>query len=346
MVAVSVILPVFNGAKHLDETLSSISAQTFENFEVLCVDDCSSDGSDEIVFRHARRDPRFRYFHTGSNLGMASKAANFVAKKATGTWFVYSSQDDLFSIDWLEKMHSRAVETGADAVLPEVEFYYENAKSTRRISGYHGDHTARLTGHEAFKASLDWTIPGNALWPIRFLKEKGFCDFGAFADEYSVRTFFLACQEVVFCTGTFFYRQDNSNAVTKKAGPALLDEGYNNFMIWRLIVENGFDPAVHSQFALRTLRSVIRARSLIIRTPSLANECPRIKMVWKEMQTEQFRSSLKQGALKVSNPLFRWHYLLAHLSFSWFLVAAYLSASMVRFKKRFLSNTPALPGNA
>lgn len=59
---VSVLLPVRDGAAHLDEALASIAAQTFEDFELVIVDDGSTDGTPRIVEEWARRDPRLRVF--------------------------------------------------------------------------------------------------------------------------------------------------------------------------------------------------------------------------------------------------------------------------------------------
>jgi glycosyltransferase involved in cell wall biosynthesis len=164
MVDITILLPVYNGASYLDDALNALSQQSFDRFEVLCIDDCSNDNSADILRSHAAKDPRFKYLHTGTNLGSAGRAANFAAPHARGLRFVYSSQDDLFSSDWLEKLHTRAQETGADAVLPDLEFYYEGRSARRRIIGFRGDHDARLTGQQAFAASLDWTISGNALY--------------------------------------------------------------------------------------------------------------------------------------------------------------------------------------
>ena len=332
MAKITVMMPVYNGSQYLDETLASLSRQTFDDFEVLCIDDCSTDDSSVIIRGYETRDPRFIYINTGSNLGSAAKAVNFAASNATGSRFVYSSQDDLFSEDWLYKLHACAVRTGADAVLPDVEFYHKNGSENRKIVGYLGDHTARLTGREAFVASLDWTIAGNALWPMAFLKEQGFFDFGTFADECTVRTYFLACDRVAFCDGVFFYRQDNADAITKKPGPGRLDEANNNLMIWRLILQNGFGVEVHGPFALRTLRSVIRARALIFSTRSLASESSRVTQVWRALQSDTFRASLEAGTSMRQNQLLRAVYLRAHLSRNWFVLIAGLSSTVARIK--------------
>ena len=328
------MLPVYNGEAFLDLTLASLGGQTFDDFEVLCIDDCSTDRSAAIIKRYEKADSRFRYINTKTNLGSASKALNFAARFITGSRFVYSSQDDLFSNDWLQKLHNRAAATGADAVLPDVEFFHETGKTNKRISGHLGDHNARLTGRDAFAASLDWSIPGNALWPVAFLKDQGFYEFNAFADEYTVRKFFLECKEVAFCDGVFFYRQDNPNAITKKPSPNRLDEAPTNFMVWSLAMENQFDTAVHGPFALRTFRSLIRAQATIINHPELASETLRMTQIWDDLQSPAFITSLKAGVALKKKQLIGMAYLKAHSSLRWFKLLARLSAAASRIKER------------
>ena len=331
MVEISVLLPIYNGASYLEETLKSLSCQNFSNFEVLCIDDCSSDESADIVRRYAEQDSRFAYIHTGTNLGSAAKAVNFAAARATGRWFVYSSQDDLFSADWLEKLRARALETGADAVLPDVEFYRADGGGQRKIIGFHGDRSAILTGRDAFVASLDWSIPGNALWPISFLVDHGFNDFGAFADEFTVRQFFLSCTKVAFCDGVFYYRQDNQTAITKKPSAGLLDIPDTSWRLWNLIVNSGFGAEVHSPFALRTLRATIRARALLLNNPSLNREAQIVEETWQSLRA----SAAFQGSLAAcSGRAFRKGiYGLAACHRGWFETLARVSAFWARRKR-------------
>ena len=331
MAVITVLLPIYNGAAFLEETLQSLKQQSFPDFEVLCIDDCSTDDSAEIVRSLAAEDGRFVYLHTGSNLGSAPKAINFAAPQATGTWFVYSSQDDLFSDDWLAKLHHHAVDTGADAVLPDVVFYHSDETADRTLVGYHGDRTAIVTGKEAFVASLDWSIAGNALWPMSFLKSHGFEEFGAFADEYTVRSFFLRCGKVAFCDGVFFYRQDNAAAITKKPSKSLLESPDANLRLWNLVMDNQFGPDVHGPLALRVLRGTIRAQALIINHPHLAPEGHLVDSVWATMQSsDAFQASL--ASLRHSPK----HRLRAKLvcpaarSRLWFLTLARLSAFFSR----------------
>lgn len=331
MPKITVLLPIYNGDAFLDETLQSLRQQSFTDFEVLCIDDCSKDNSAEVVQRHAALDDRIIYLNTGRNLGSAAKAVNFAAQKAKGRWFVYSSQDDLFSPDWLEQLHDRAQVTGADAVLPDVVFYHAGHTNDRRIIGYRGDRSAILTGRDAFVASLDWTIPGNALWPISFLQRDGFDDFGAFADEYTVRRFFLKCSQVAFCSGVFFYRQDNADAVTKKPSPNRLDAADTSWRLWHLVLENDFEADVRGPFALRTLRTLIRSQAIIDNNPSLSGETPRLTEIWRSMQlSDAFQTSLSPKGGK--RPLASRIYRRATQSYVWFRLLARVSAFLSKRK--------------
>ncbi|MEM6409336.1 MAG: glycosyltransferase family 2 protein [Pseudomonadota bacterium] len=334
MPEITVFLPVFNGGAYLERTLASLQAQDFVPFEVLCIDDCSTDGSASILQNLAAQDSRFHYMRPDQNLGSASRAIQFAAPRAKGKRFVYSSQDDLFSPDWLSKLHQRALSGGLDAVLPQVEFYHEGKTDNRRLCGLNGSLDAVISGREALIASLDWSIPGNALWPISFLETPGFADLGAFSDEFSVRRFFLACDKIGFCDGIFYYRQDNSEAITKVLKPARLDEVAANFEVWKLLKESAFERETLGSFAYRTLRSLIRAQSFVFLAPQLAGHENGLHRLWSDMKQAglptdlAFAPALQKG--KIRAPL----YMRAARSWPWLRALARVSSWSKRLKRR------------
>jgi glycosyltransferase involved in cell wall biosynthesis len=289
---ISVVMPVYDGAEFLEETLKSLSYQDFKDFEVLCIDDCSTDHSSQILQKYAEEDSRFKYLSTHKNLGIVPKVMNYAASFAIGQYFVYSSQDDLFSEDWLGTLYKRAQDTNADAVLPDVEFFYADHNEKRRISGLNGDRSVIMSGRDAFVASLSWQISGNAMWRINFLKEIGFHDFGMFADEYTIRTFFLNCADVAFCEGVFFYRQDNPNAITKKVSSKLLDAAHNDFKIWELAQQNKFDQDVCGPLAYKALKSLVKNQALIFRRPQLKDHAYKCATDFEALQSNAFEASL------------------------------------------------------
>jgi len=260
---ISIIIPIYNGDKYLRKTFDSIVAQDFGEYEVICVNDCSNDDSLAIINEYVGRDQRFRLFSSKTNLGIVPKVINSIISYAQGQYYFYSSQDDIFSVDLLGSMYTKALETGADAVIPDLVFYYENQPHKNKLlSGLRGDKKIVLTNREAFYYSLDWLIPGNALWKIDLLKKIGYYDFSMNADEYTTRVWFLNCNKIVFSCGTFFYRQDNIDAITKKLSIKKFDIPYTDYMLWKLARDNQFSYEVQEKLIINSWRGLIHYNSL------------------------------------------------------------------------------------
>ena len=102
---VSVIVVNWNGQAHLGRCLAALAAQTFHDFEVIVVDNGSSDGSAEIV---GARWPHYRLLRQDRNLGFAA-ANNIGARAARGAWLALLNNDAFPEPDWLEKL-ARATE--------------------------------------------------------------------------------------------------------------------------------------------------------------------------------------------------------------------------------------------
>ena len=254
-IEITILLPVYNGESYINQTIESILAQNFTNFEVLCIDDCSTDSSIKILEYHAKLDSRIRILRMSSNQGNVPLVLNKTLNEIRGKYVVYSSQDDLFSKDWLMKMYSRAKETGADAVVPDLVFYYENEPNLcKKLIGVKGNREAILTGREATELSLDWTIPGNAMWNVNIIRRLRFADFSFNADEYSTREFYFYARKVVFCDGIFYYRQDNPDAITKKISIKNFDAVYTFIRLFEFLKEKNYSFDIYSLEALKAVR--------------------------------------------------------------------------------------------
>lgn len=111
---VSVVMPVFNGAAHLDDAVESVLAQTFPNLELVAVDDGSTDDSWEILTSYARHDPRVRPQRLSVNSGH-HVASNTACERAVGQYLVRLDQDDLMSLDrvsWIVEAFENHPEVG------------------------------------------------------------------------------------------------------------------------------------------------------------------------------------------------------------------------------------------
>ena len=101
--SISVIVPVYKTEPYLEKCLQSIADQTFSDFEVLCVNDSSPDGSGPILDAWAARDPRFVHIRHERNLGLGG-ARNTAIRKAKADWLASVDSDDWIEPDLLERV--------------------------------------------------------------------------------------------------------------------------------------------------------------------------------------------------------------------------------------------------
>lgn len=118
MVRLSVIIPVYNVAPYLRDCLDSVLAQTFENWEAVCVDDGSTDGSGAILDEYAARDPRFRVIRQ-ENVGV-SEARQRGLEAVRGTYFGFVDPDDWIDPDMYGTLIRAAEEGGADYLWENI----------------------------------------------------------------------------------------------------------------------------------------------------------------------------------------------------------------------------------
>lgn len=170
-VAVSIIIPVYNVAEWIDECLESVIHQTFTDFEVLLINDGSTDGSEEKCREWVKRDRRFSLF-SKENEG-PSIARNTGIEKASGRYFVFLDADDWIDEQFLQKLYQRIVETDADmAECDVVRVNNETGEKTCRVcSGVMGrDYT--LEEHMKYGYTAIWKCMFSRelfdKWNIRF----------------------------------------------------------------------------------------------------------------------------------------------------------------------------------
>jgi teichuronic acid biosynthesis glycosyltransferase TuaG len=128
---ISVIVPAYNAAKHIEETLGSICAQTFRNIEVLVVDDCSRDDTADRVRRYASEDSRVRYLRTPRNWGGPAGPRNQGVAEAGTEWIAFCDADDLWDPLKLELQLARVQEERADLICTDVVDFAEGCVRDR-----------------------------------------------------------------------------------------------------------------------------------------------------------------------------------------------------------------------
>lgn len=108
---VSIITPTYNCAKFIARTLDSVQAQTYQNWEMIIVDDCSQDNTKEIVEEYMKADPRIKYHLLDVNSG-AAVARTTAMKLAQGSYMAFLDSDDIWSPDKLDSQIKWMEENG------------------------------------------------------------------------------------------------------------------------------------------------------------------------------------------------------------------------------------------
>lgn len=141
---ISVVLPVYNGEKYLRESIESVIAQTYQNWELLILDDCSTDNSADIAIEFAKRDSRIHYYKNETNLRLP-RNLNKGFSLAKGNFLTWTSDDNRFKPEAFKKMHQALVSNKAqfvfascriiDAQGKEIEYIMVNGSSKKKLVG-------------------------------------------------------------------------------------------------------------------------------------------------------------------------------------------------------------------
>ena len=129
---ISIVMPVFNAAAWLKQTVASVQEQTHEDWELIAVDDCSSDGSFSMLQEMAEKDGRIRPVRLAENIG-AARTRNEGIRLAQGRYLAFLDSDDLWKKTKLEKELAFLNERQAAFAFTAYEFGDENGNGNGKI---------------------------------------------------------------------------------------------------------------------------------------------------------------------------------------------------------------------
>ena len=137
---ISIIVPVYNVEKYIEETISCVTAQTCKDWELLLVEDCGTDGTLEVIKRCMDNsgDARIRLIRQTTNQG-AARARNRGLQEARGRYIAYLDADDLWVPEKLERELAFMKEKDAAFVFTGYEFADEQGRGTGKV--VHVPHT-------------------------------------------------------------------------------------------------------------------------------------------------------------------------------------------------------------
>ncbi len=147
---ISIVMCAYNAQEHLRRSIDSILCQSFNDFELLVVDDCSTDATPSIINSYAEADPRIRCLSTrgsGKKNAGPSVARNTGLVEATGKYIYFADADDRLEPDMLEILHARAERDGSQIVC--CGYFMETEKTSRKFlySDFHASVPEEFARH-------------------------------------------------------------------------------------------------------------------------------------------------------------------------------------------------------
>lgn len=124
---ISVIVPIYNVENYLDKCIQSICAQTYQDLEIILVDDGSTDSSGAICDTYVPKDPRVRVIHKQN--GGLSDARNAGIEVAVGKWFSFIDSDDFIANDTIEKLYLAAVSNNCQISVCNMVRIFEDGET-------------------------------------------------------------------------------------------------------------------------------------------------------------------------------------------------------------------------
>ena len=274
---VSVIIPVFNNSLTLTETLSSVQKQTYQDWECILVDDCSSDNSDEIIQQWVRNDQRFIYLNHTTNKGV-SAARNTAMRLAKGEFIQFLDSDDVIAPNKLEQ-HVGFLEANdaIDLVYSDFFTFQKNIDFTNR---------GLLKSSEKISANgkriLRKLIHGNYLRiNMPLFRRSIICDLGFFDTSLSHLEDWDLWLRMAFADKKFYYLDSPAaiSGIRIRAGSLSRDsEGMRNcfyVVMKRVWCSIGLDlrpywvyrvsiATLHNLFFHRQIQSLFELNSLLL----------------------------------------------------------------------------------
>lgn len=219
---ISVIVPVYNTEQYVERCIRSILAQTYENLEIICVDDGSTDKSGSILDKMSKEDDRLHVIHNKkSGVGISR---NIAMQKATGDYYGFVDSDDYVASDMYRKLLEAIEENNTDIVTCSYYFDYDGkieiAKNEREVPSF----PMKMKTFLQYVWERDvYKGVANYLWTKLFRKKLIKNDNGElldkFGDEFSATDLIFSvkicgrAEDIIYIDDPLYYYMQRSDSI-------------------------------------------------------------------------------------------------------------------------------------
>ncbi len=132
MAIISIIIPVYNVESYLQRCLDSVSRQTFQDTEIICINNCSTDDCGKMLAQYAEKDSRVRVINNAVNLGVGM-SRNIGLQAADGEFVYFMDSDDYIESGYLQQLYDNAIKHNADITMNTSVWVEEDGKKHQYI---------------------------------------------------------------------------------------------------------------------------------------------------------------------------------------------------------------------
>ena len=235
---ISIIVPVYNTEKYLDRCIQSILAQTYTDFELLLIDDGSTDSSGALCDKYAEQDSRIRVFHKEN--GGVSSARNTGLDNAEGEYIIFVDSDDYMKSQMCEILYNKLIQEQADIVICGTEETGGGFWKPERNENY-----TKVSFYECFGELLQTELlspPWNKIFVKKQIKQRFRNDISFGEDLIFNLQYLFDCNKISFITASpYFHTKDNNESLVVRFPRKRLLDIEN---VWKVIDEFGKDREV------------------------------------------------------------------------------------------------------
>ena len=199
---ISIVVPIYNTEKYLEKCLKSLIEQTYSNFEIICVNDSSTDDSLKIVDKYMKKNDKIKIINKNKNEGVI-KARLDAYRICKGEYICNVDSDDFLEKDSIEKSYKFLKKENLDISLFDSYYFWSN-KNLKKINKL--ENGTILNGVEAFIKTLNWEIAALGIYRKKIIFQN--LDENYFnGDELATRKRMLDSKKIGLSEGKYFYRQ-------------------------------------------------------------------------------------------------------------------------------------------
>ncbi|HFI0568222.1 TPA: glycosyltransferase family 2 protein [Streptococcus suis] len=213
---VSIIVPIYNVEKFLPRCIESICNQTYENIEILLINDGSTDESEQICVDFMARDPRIRYFLKEN--GGLSDARNYGIERACGKYLAFIDSDDFVESDFILRLYDALVQQNASVAIAGFSKVDENGTILKKEQLENEELV--LTGREVCKKLHSekgqvFVVAWNKLYKKELFTNLKYAKGKLHEDEYLAYQLFYEIERIAIVEEFLYYYVERRESITR-----------------------------------------------------------------------------------------------------------------------------------